>query len=309
MIYQKDLKDFHIDTPTAITLGKFDGLHRGHMLLIDRLLAECADYGYEPVAFTFDVAPSLRIDGTGNVSQLLTKAEKQEAFRRKGIECVLECPFTDDVRTMSPIRFVMWMVGRYSAKLFVVGDDFHFGCRRMGDAQFLQAHEEQFGYRTIVLPKLKEEPGGREISSTYVRELIAQGEVAHANQLLGYTYFVSGEVGHGWHRGHDLGFPTANLQPQGKQLPEFGVYAVQLWLDGQAYAGVANVGVKPTFGGQEPPGVETFLLDYSGDLYGRTVKVDFLKWLRPEMVFDSGAALSEQIRKDAEIAKKMLQKY
>ncbi len=301
MIYLTEKEKFHIDVPSAITLGKFDGLHRGHMLLADRLIAECERRRWASAAFTFDIPPKNLVEDAG-LKQLLTREEKAAAFSAKGLDYLFECPFTEEIRSMQPEAFIRWMTEALMAKCFVIGEDFRFGRNRAGDAAFLKAYEKEFGYQTIVLPKIRE--NGREISSTYVRERIAEGDIEQANALLGYPYYVSGNVSEGEQLGRRLGIPTANLiPPMHKLLPPKGVYITKVQIDGRSYTGVTNVGHKPTIAGIHPTGVETHLLDFSEDIYGKWMKVEFLKRLREERRFENTKQLQQQMKRDIYRAK------
>lgn len=301
MIHLTEKKQFYMDTPSAITLGKFDGLHRGHMLLIERLISECKRRDLVSTAFTFDIPPKSLVDDI-SLKQLLTREEKAAAFSASGLEYLIECPFTEEVRSMLPEEFIRWMTGALKARCFVIGEDFRFGKNREGDASFLQAYEKKYDYQTIVLPKIRE--NGREISSTYVRERISEGNIEQANHLLGYSYYVTGKVCEGEHLGRRLGIPTANLLPSAdKLLPPAGVYLTRLQTGNMTYTGVTNVGHKPTIAGDHPTGVETHLLNFSGDMYGKQIKVEFLKRLREERRFENIEQLQLQMERDIYRAK------
>lgn len=291
-----DTLDFHIDVPSAITLGKFDGFHRGHQLLADCLLEECKRKDLCSVAFTFDIPPKSLVEDR-RLLQLLTKEEKTAAFEEKGVDYLIECPFTPQVRSMEPEKFVHWMASDLKAALFVVGDDFRFGLNRSGDIDFLRTHEAEYGYRTIVVPKMKE--GNDVISSTLVRSKIMDGNITQANLLLGYPYYICGTVVHGNRIGHSIGFPTANIIPQpDKLLPPFGVYATRATIGGCSYDAVTNIGCKPTIAGDNPVGAETYIIGFDREAYGEQLKVEFLEMMRGERKFDDIEQLKEQMNKD-----------
>ncbi len=293
--------DFHIDKPSAMTLGKFDGVHRGHQLLVKRLQQECAKDGLCSIAFTFDIPPKNLVDGS-RVPLLLTKEEKSAVFAQTGVDYLIECPFTPQVRRMEPEDFVAWMVHDLNVNRFVIGDDFCFGRNRRGNGAFLQENEQQFGYRTIIVPKMKE--GDRVISSSLVRQEIEKGDMVQANLLLGYAYSITGTVVHGNRLGHSLGFPTVNVLPQpDKLLPPFGVYASRVHLDGKTYRGVTNIGCKPTIAGDNPVGAETYILDFDREAYGEQIRVELLKRLRGEQKFENVEQLHAQMMKDVEASK------
>lgn len=205
---------------------------------------------------------------------------------------------------MTPETFIREMlVERMDAKLICVGEDFHFGKERRGDVGMLSEYAVQYGYELCVFPKIKED--GEVISSTRIRRELARGRIEKANRLLGDPYFVRGEVVHGNALGRTIGMPTANLLP-GKQklLPAYGVYATRVEVDGKIYGGVTNVGVKPTIGADRA-NVETTLLHFDGDLYGKQIAVYFLEFLRPEQRFDSLEELKAQMSRDKAKAEKI----
>lgn len=296
MIYISNTTEFQIQRPTAITLGKFDGLHRGHELLMKNLMLKCQNMGYASVAFTFDIPPIFKVEEI-RYKQLLTRREKTEVFEQTGLDYLIECPFREQVRNMLPEEFIRWMTESLQVKCFVVGEDFHFGYQRAGDHVLLKACEERYGYETIVLPKIQE--NGRDISSTYVREEIAKGNMEKANRLLGYNYFMENQVVHGRKLGRKIGIPTINMiPPEDKLLPPFGVYVTRIKIGVDNFMGVTNVGRKPTVAGVNPVGAETHILDFSGNLYEEVVKIEFLTRLREERKFADVKQLQEQMQRD-----------
>ncbi len=296
MEYIKNTLDFEITEPTVITLGKFDGLHRGHELLMETLMEQGNLCGYRTVVFTFDIPPKKQV-GNKPVKVLTTNEEKHIIFENTGIDYLIECPFTQEVRQMDPVSFIAWIVKRLNIKCMVVGDDFHFGYQRAGDYRLLKERETEFGYRTIVVKKVQED--GRDISSTYVREEIEKGNIAKANHLLGYEYFVRSRIVHGRKLGRKLGVPTINmLLPEEKLLPPNGVYVTRVVIGEKWYKGVSNVGKKPTVSNENRIGVETYIMDFCQDVYGQTVEVQFLEFLRQEMKFASVEELRYQMNCD-----------
>ncbi len=207
---------------------------------------------------------------------------------------------------MEPEDFIEMIVRRLNIKSLVVGKDFHFGKNRRGDHRMLERFADTYGYEVEVVDKIQEE--GRDISSTFVREEISAGRVAHANELLGYRYFVQGIVVHGNEIGRTLNVPTANLIPaEDKLLPPFGVYVTKTTVfdkDGQVYGGITNVGCKPTIEGVNPVGVETHLFGFDDQIYGARIKVEFLDMVRPEQKFHSLEELKEQMLKDIQYGEK-----
>lgn len=204
---------------------------------------------------------------------------------------------------MEPEEFIERIVKNLHVKDIVVGTDFRFGYKRRGDYQMLKQYAPQYGYQLKVMPKMQEK--GRDISSTYIREEIAAGHIEKAHRLLGYPFFVEGNVLHGRKLGKAvLGIPTINLiPPSEKLLPPMGVYVTSTEYAGKHYPGITNVGCKPTIQGENPIGVETHLFDISEDMYGRMVRVSFLKRVRPEQRFDSLDALKAQMEQDIQYGK------
>lgn len=302
MEYIRKTLDFKIEEPTAVTLGKFDGLHRGHELLMNTVLEYSKKYQVSSVAFTFDMPPRNRVEEIiANV--LTTNDEKQYIFEKQGIDYLIECPFTTEVMSMEPKDFIEWISKSLNMKYVVVGDDFRFGHKRAGDYHTLQEYEEAYGYKTIVLDKLKD--SNRDISSTYVREKIADGNIRKANELLGYNYFIKSEILHGKKLGRRIGMPTINMiLPKNKLLPPNGVYVTEVLVDGKTYMGVTNVGYKPTVSEERVIGVETYIDDFNQDLYGEKIVVSFLEFIRPEMKFASIEELKAQMESDIQVARK-----
>lgn len=296
MEFIENTLDFHIENETAVTLGKFDGLHRGHGLLMEKMFKEASEFGLCTVVFTFDIPPKSRIyDMEARV--LTTNEEKRFVFEKTGIDYLIECPFTDKVRCMEPEDFIAWIVSELSVKRFVVGTDFRFAHKRAGDYRTLMKYEEKYGYKTIVVEKVTED--GRDIGSTYIREEIAKGNLKKANHLLGYEYFVKSRIVHGRQIGRKMGIPTINMKlEREKLLPPFGVYITRVVVGDRWYKSVSNVGVKPTIEGENPVGVETYILDFCQNVYGSDLTVEFLEYIRPEKKFDSLEELKRQITCD-----------
>lgn len=306
MKYIKNTLEFQIQEPTVVTLGKFDGLHRGHELLMKEVIQYGKANNLKTVAFTFDIPPKNKIEHIcGKV--LTTNEEKQHIFDVAGIDYLIECPFTEEVMCMKPKDFIAWICKSLNMKCVVVGTDFCFGHKRAGDFHTLQKYEDNFDYKTIVVSKVQEDH--RDISSTYVREEIAKGNIAKANKLLGYPYFVKSHVVHGNKIGRTIGIPTINMQlPLEKLLPPKGVYVTRVKIDSEEHIGVTNIGTKPTVSDLDTIGVETHIIGFSGDIYNKTVVVEFLDYIRPEKKFASLEELQAQMQKDIAYAKNSVTK-
>ena len=304
MKYIKDTLDFRIEEPSVITLGKFDGLHTGHRYLMEAM-QKGKSHGLKCVIFTFDIPP--KAIHKDKYSVLSTNEEKAHIFAEAGVDYLIECPFTDDFRQLSPYDFLQILKEKINVKMIVAGTDFHFGYQRSGSYRELQQYAADLGYEAVIVTKKQYK--GKDISSTRIRACIAEGDMEEANYLLGYSYFLTGTVLHGNEIGRTIGIPTANQRPEEfKLLPPKGVYAVEVLAEGMVYDGISNIGCKPTIEGVNPMGVETFLFDYSGNLYGKDIKVSFLKFIRPERKFASLAELKTQIDRDIMICKEYLAK-
>lgn len=289
MQYYTDINSYQESGNTAVTLGKFDSLHRGHQKLICRV-GELARIGQlRSVVFAFDMGKA----------SLLTNEERRHHLERK-VDCMIECPFTREIREMEAEAFIEEiLVKRLHATHIVVGTDFRFGHGKRGDVNMLAEYADVYHYQLEVLDK--ELYGCREISSTYIREALESGNPGLANELLGYPYHMSGIVEHGQRLGRTLGFPTMNVAPTDRKImPKFGVYACKVQIEGMWFCGIGNVGYKPTVTENRRLLTEVFVFGYKGDAYGKAITVEFYDFERPEMKFDSVEQLKAQV--DADIA-------
>jgi riboflavin kinase / FMN adenylyltransferase len=321
--------------PTAVTIGVFDGVHRGHQALLRRVVDEAASKGLVPGAITFDRHPLKVVRPGSDPKMLSTLRERVELLGACGMEFVLVLPFTRKLSQMAAEEFaIKVLIEAVSARVIVVGENFRFGHRAAGDARLIA---ELAGPRGVeVVPVGLDADAGEAISSTRVRSALAEGDVQTVARLLGRPFTVEGRVTVGARRGRLLGVPTANLKlPSGLLLPAKGIYAGHLQVrssraaddgaeggtdsgadsgvGGRADGGVlgpplpavSNVGVIPQFGGEELK-VETHVLDFDGDLYGRRVRVWFEHRIRDEVVFPDVAALVEQMRDDIARSRRLL---
>ena len=300
MKYITDTLDFALEKRSAVTLGKFDGLHRGHQKLVNRIL-ELGKDGFETVIFTFYVSPLDRL-GKGPGGMLLTPPERAQMAKDLGVDCMIACPFNQEGRSMAAEDFVREILaGQLRAAYVGVGPDFRFGHERRGDARMLRELGERLGFGVEILDK--EEQEGRPISSSWVREALGRGDMPLVKSLLGYAYSFRGTVIHGHKLGRKIGFPTINMLPdKGKLLPPFGVYLSRVQIRGREYNGISNLGSKPTVDGSFV-GLETYLYDCQEDLYGADARVSLLKLLRRERRFSGVEALREQLSLDIQRGK------
>lgn len=303
MQYITGTREFHIEEPAVVTLGKFDGLHRGHRKLLSEVF-RFRERGYKTAVFTFETTPGTLMSGKLQ-TMITTNEERRVNLDRAGIDYLVEYPFNQEVAHVMPEEFVKEiLVGQMHAKAIVTGADFHFGYKRTGDVSLLKELSSIYDYEMVIVKKALDKD--REISSTYIREELAAGNIEKANELLGYSYMIHGEVVHGKHLGTKLGFPTVNILPRiQKHLPEFGVYLSKVMIDGKCYYGITNIGRKPTIEGERPAGVETYIYDLNEDLYGKWIEVQLIGFLRPEKRFESVEELKSQVLKDKEAGRRM----
>lgn len=306
MEFINQLSQLHIEEKTAVTLGKFDGLHRGHKKLLNQVLRK-REEGYLAAIFTFDMPPKNVLKGT-NGRMILTNEERAMLLEEYKTDILFECPFTKEIAGMEPERFVAdILIGQMNAGYIAVGSDFKFGHDRSGDIYLLDRLSRKYNFKLLVLAK--EQYEGRDISSTYIREVLKEGKMELAETLLGYPYFVTGEVVKGKRLGRKLGIPTVNQIPKAnKLLPPNGVYASRVSYDGRCYTGMTNIGVRPTVEDTALRNVETYLFDFDGDLYGKEIKVELLTFERPEQRFASVEELKEQLRRDVCNTKRIMEK-
>jgi len=286
---------------TAVALGKFDGLHRGHQLLFSKL-ASYKEQGYTTVIFTFDFHPANLL--TGQRQQVIyTRRERHDIIESLGADILVEFPFTKETAHMLPEDFVRKiLIDAIGTEVIVVGNDFHFGYQRSGDLSFLKKNEEKYGYKVDNCEKLC--INDQEISATLIRDMIRLGDMEYVSELLGRNYSVSGTVVHGKGNGRKVEMPTANLIPGAvKLLPPDGVYISRTYFDdGSSYDSVTNIGTNPTISEENERSVETFIFDFHADIYGRKIRVDLFKRLRGEEKYDSLEKLAEQVEKDKQDA-------
>lgn len=300
MRYLKDIPV--LNDPSAVALGLFDGVHRGHRAVIKKAVS-CAP-ALTPVVFTFTFDDPDQITKP-HYAAILSDTRKREIFASLGVQAVVEPPFSS-FRELSPEDFFQRILReKLNAKAVFCGGDYRFGKNAAGDAALMERFCKEAGIRFETVPS--ETEGGKPISSTRIRQLLRDGKPEESALLLGERYAIDFPVVHGRQLGRKMGYPTINqLYPSGSLLPKFGVYATLASIDGNDYPGVTNVGIKPTIAGGDTPSAETYLMGYSGDLYGRPVKLSFVSFLRPEKKFASVDELFAQIAADAETARNRL---
>jgi len=291
----------------VVAIGNFDGLHRGHRAVIDKTLSLAQRLRRPSAILTFEPHPRDFFRPQAPVFRLTPLAEKTLIAGELGLDALIVLSFDAEMAKMEAARFVEeWLVGRLNISAVIVGTDFRFGARRAGTSQFLAQEGARCGFEVEILPEVATSEALR-VSSSAVRGALEAGNIALASELLGHRWFVTGEVLHGEKRGRSLGFPTANLRLDPSCRLRHGIYAVRVLLDGRVHEAVSSFGRRPTFDNGAPL-LEVFLFDFEGDLYGRSLVVEFVDWLRGEEKFESVEALVSQMRQDVLEAKVALAK-
>jgi riboflavin kinase / FMN adenylyltransferase len=290
-------------THPVLALGNFDGLHRGHLKIIERVRRGAAEHGGTPMAMTFDPHPPRVVRPDKAPPLLMTPAQRLAALAAAGISCVAVVRFTQVVSEWDPETFVRLVLADWLRVSEVwVGGNFLFGHGRSGNFSLLRMLGERYGFRADKIDPVRYKDFV--VSSTRIRRLVAEGRVDEAGALLGRMFVIDGTVVEGRRRGRELGFPTANLATENELVPPHGVYATTLTVDGVVRASITNIGTRPTFGEQAAT-IETHVLRYEGDLYGRRVRLGFVQRLRDERRFDDVDALRAQIEADQRRAERL----
>jgi riboflavin kinase/FMN adenylyltransferase len=283
--------------PTVLTLGVFDGLHRGHQLIMNTVVERARAVGAVPTVITFDPHPRAVLHPESAPPLLQTFDQKIEALGVLGIEQTIVLRFTPEFAAVRAREFLSdVVVDRLHAREVYLGKGFAFGHNREGNIELLRRIGGELGFVAGEVPEVRLR--GRRVSSSKIRELLTHGHVNLVRRMLGRPYGVEARVEHGSERGHQLGFPTANLHPHNRVIPRNGVYVTGTLIEGQWRRSVTNVGLRPTFGDATEPSVETFVMNWDGDLYGDVVRVRFLHRLRDERKFSSIDELKTQISRD-----------
>ncbi len=289
--------EFHLENKSAVALGKFDGIHLGHRRLLERVL-EQKSRGLWTVVFTFDTSAASFFGG--ETKELSTREEKRAVFSRLGIDVLIEFPLNRETAATEPAEFVArYLAEQMQTAYLCAGPDISFGKGGAGDYKLLSKYAGTCGYQVELIDKVRVD--GEEVSSTRVRQAVRAGEMEKVSAMLGAPYCVSGKVVHGRQLGRKLGMPTANILPDARKLlPPNGVYYSRAGLGDRIYRGISNVGCKPTVSEEKIMGVETYLYDFSGEVYDRDMTVELMAFRRAERAFESVEALRRQIEADVE---------
>lgn len=290
--------------PCALAIGSFDGVHRGHAALVARLRAAASSRGLAAAVLTFEPLPREFLAPASAPGRISSISEKLAELSHLGLDAAFVRRFDARFAALEPDAFVAWLADRVGARHLVVGRDFRFGARRAGDVDFLARAGAGRGLTVEVIEDVAE--GGGRVSSTRVRQALAGGDFAMAARLLGRPYAITGRVVHGAKRGRTLGFPTANVRLARPRPALCGIYAVKCFgAASRGLEGVASLGINPAVNGGGPATLEAHLFDFSGDLYGARLTIEFVRKLRDEAHFASLDALAAQIRRDCDEAREL----
>lgn len=300
MIIIENTTNFPLDGRSAVAIGKFDGIHLGHRKLLEKIIQQ-KEKGYLATVFTFDTSAAAFFGGDDK--ELTTREEKRRLFARMGMDVLVEFPLNQETAATPPDVFVEeYIIRQMKAAYICAGMDVSFGQRGAGNYQLLQQYAAAGDYRIEIIDKVM--AGGEEVSSTRVREAIRSGEMKLANEMLGTAYSLTGVVAHGRRLGRTIGMPTANLLPEkDKLLPPNGVYYSRVRYQDKVYKAISNIGCKPTVSAEMVLGVESYLYDFTEDIYGKEITVELLEFRRPEMKFADVEALKTQMEKDIQAGK------
>jgi len=297
------MKIFHgtnnakIARPTCLTLGVFDGLHLGHQRIMQTVVERAKATDTIPTAITFDPHPRAVLHPENAPPLLQTLDQRLAAFAVLGIQQTIVIRFTKDFAANEAEEFLRETVHeRLQAKEVYLGKGFEFGRNRGGNIELLKKMSAELGFFADEVPEIRLH--GQRISSSKIRHLLVEGNINPARRMLGRPYGVEGQIEHGSQRGHEIGFPTANLKPKNRVIPRNGVYVTATLIDNVWRRSITNIGVRPTFETEVEPSIETYIFDFDGNLYGNVLRVRFLHRIRDERKFSGIAELKAQIEKD-----------
>jgi len=290
--------EFQIEKQTAVAIGKFDGIHKGHRELLSHILRQ-KEQGLLAVVFTFHPSAAVFF-GQSPGEEITTRQEKRKLFEEMGVDVLIEFPLNQETAATKPEEFVKrYLAGQMRTAYLAAGEDITFGRRGEGNRELLERLSEVFDYRLDIIEKMRD--GSREISSTYVREEVEKGHMETVRRLLGRYYSFEGKVEEGRKLGRRLGMPTLNLYPpKEKLLPPKGVYYAMVCTEEGRYPGITNIGSKPTVNNTDTVSVETYLYGFEGDMYGKEIVTELLQFKRPEHKFSDVSELKRQMEADIE---------
>jgi riboflavin kinase/FMN adenylyltransferase len=285
--------------PSAVTIGVFDGVHRGHKHLVAALCERARVEGLAAVALTFNPHPRTVLRPGSAVTYLTSLEERVELLQALGLDAVGVLAFTSELAQLSPRDFLALLVDELQMRLLMVGPDFALGRNRSGTIGVMRQVSEEMGFRVEVAPLLAED--GEKVGSSSVRQALSEGDVVRVARLLGRPFSLRGPVVTGDRRGRSLGFPTANIAiGLDRALPQFGIYVTRAYVRETAHESCTSIGIRPTFDVEPRPTVETFVLDFDEDIYGQEMRIELLERLRGELKFESANELVAQMNRDIE---------
>jgi riboflavin kinase/FMN adenylyltransferase len=297
-------KIYHNLNAPSVALGNFDGVHLGHQEILRQTVQSARPKGRDAVVYTFDPHPRLVLKKVPEIPRISTPNERADILEHLGIDILILAEFTLEFAALSPEEFVENVLAEeLGARDLFVGQNYRFGKNRAGTIDTLKRMAPELNFRVHVVQPVR--VGATVVSSSKIREELAQGEIRKANELLGREFTIEGRVIHGHHRGKALGIPTANIKPEVKLHPPEGVYAVYCRVGESIYKGVMNIGFNPTFRDRKVS-YEVHILDFDQEIYGEIIKVYIVERLRPEMKFDGIESLKNQIWKDIGLGRKIL---
>jgi riboflavin kinase/FMN adenylyltransferase len=308
----RDLGQLPYFKNAVITIGSFDGVHPGHRRIIEVMQQKALELNGETVLITFYPHPRIALAEQKGLSTelklLCDLEEKASLLEKSGLDNLVVVPFTKDFSNQSPDDYIeRFLVHYFHPSVIVIGYDHRFGKGRSGDIDYLKKFQDKYGYQLLEISK--QEVDGIAVSSTKIRNALLSGDVALAEKMLGYHYTLSGKVIHGLHLGRKLGFPTANIAVDDaeKLIPEDGIYAVMVNLDSKKYKGMLYIGSRPSIDTGFGKTIEVNIFDFSDDIYGQKIKVEFIDFIRADIKFDSLIELSQQLKKDMNAAVQVLE--
>lgn len=299
-----DLQPFPFEN-ACITIGNFDGVHKGHQAIIAKMVNQAKNSSKQVIVVTFFPNPADYFNPNRNSFYLSTPQEKQTLLLSMGVDHVVTFKFGQDFANLSPEEFLSGLKEKLGLSVLVVGYDFALGKNRRGTLDVINQISRQLKFEVMMIEPLS--VGHQAISSTLIRKRLDKGDLIAVRQMLGRYYAVDGVVRHGSNRGAKMGLPTANIEhwPH-KKLPAIGVYATMVNLRGQKYLGITNVGYRPTFENQEKPNIETFIMNFEGNLVGENLSIEFVQKIREEQKFTGVEDFLVQIEKDKIVAQRIL---
>lgn len=304
-IFDLDFNEFDL-SPKAVSLGNFDGVHKGHQKLMKENIKISKAKNLTPSVLLFKENTKNILNGE---REYLTSLEdKIEILKNLGIECFCLLEFSDKFKNLSPYEFIEEILyKKLNTKYVIVGDNYRFGKMAKGDIKTLKKYEEDFAYKTKVVDF--ELDDGKIINSTDIRQMVREGKIEKANKDLGHPFKMQGKVIKGAQRGRLLNFPTANLKPSFKYVTaKSGVYFTRVNIDRDFYYALTDIGTNPTFENKKMK-IETYIMDFSKDIYGKNISIEFLEYLRPDYKFNSPEELINQMEKDKKTGRKLIEKY